>query len=88
MLERAEEIVDRDARIDLPVQERQRRVFQVQQDLMENHECEHPGRFKRIEGGGRRGFRCEMCGDRHWKFILQCRRCPIQLCHECRCNRI
>ncbi|KAF1977027.1 hypothetical protein BU23DRAFT_662342 [Bimuria novae-zelandiae CBS 107.79] len=88
MLERAEEIVDRDAVVDLPIVERRRRVQQVQQQIMQNHECEHTGRFRRVEGGGRRGFRCEMCGNRHWRFILQCRHCPIQLCHECRCNRI
>ncbi|KAM5429021.1 hypothetical protein McanCB56680_004507 [Microsporum canis] len=46
----------------------------MREELLENHECDHPGRFQRIdEGPGRRGFACEMCGDRHWKYILQCR---------------
>ncbi|CAI6334275.1 unnamed protein product [Periconia digitata] len=88
IMERAEEIVDRDAVADLAPIERQRRVRQVRARLEENHECEHPGKFQRIYHGGRRGFRCEMCDERHWKYILQCRRCQINLCEDCRRNRI
>lgn len=37
-------------------QERQRRVVEMQEELRENHECEHPGRFERVFGGAKRGF--------------------------------
>ncbi|ORY10098.1 hypothetical protein BCR34DRAFT_486219 [Clohesyomyces aquaticus] len=88
MLERAEEIVDRDAVVVLQPIERQRRVRQVHHELEQNHECGHPGKFQRIFHGGRRGFRCEMCDTRHWKYILQCRHCHINVCEDCRRNRV
>ncbi|KAF2108382.1 hypothetical protein BDV96DRAFT_504588 [Lophiotrema nucula] len=88
MLERAEEVVDRDNPFGLPQAERQRRIQQVRADLDDNHDCEHPGRFQRIFNGGRRGFQCEMCDTRHWKYILRCRRCHIDVCEDCRRNRI
>ncbi|KAL5458815.1 hypothetical protein PMIN06_003134 [Paraphaeosphaeria minitans] len=90
--ERAEEVVDRDAGEVLPPVERQRRVARVRNELEQNHECEHPGRFQKLwrhDGyGGRRGFQCEMCYDRHWKYILQCRHCFVNVCEECRRHRI
>ncbi|KAF2812467.1 uncharacterized protein BDZ99DRAFT_439618 [Mytilinidion resinicola] len=87
--EQAEHRVARDVGwMPLPPQERQQRVRAMRQELLETHECDHPGRFEKIQHGGRRGFQCEMCDTRHWKFILQCRRCHIQLCQECRCNRV
>lgn len=88
MLERAEEVVDRDAAPNLPPVERNRRVRRVQADLRGNHECEHLGRFQRLLDGGRRGFQCEMCDARHWKYILQCRHCYVRVCEDCRRNRI
>ncbi|PYI36389.1 hypothetical protein BP00DRAFT_152494 [Aspergillus indologenus CBS 114.80] len=88
LLERAEEVVERDALGPMPRQEQQQRVRDMQEDLRQNHECEHSRRFERIEGGGRRGFACEMCEARHWKFILECRRCHLRVCQECRCHRI
>ncbi|EME42772.1 hypothetical protein DOTSEDRAFT_176057 [Dothistroma septosporum NZE10] len=88
MIERAEEVVDRDAEAELPRAERNRRVRVVHAGLQDNHECEHPGRFQRMFGGGRRGFQCEMCDVRHWKYILQCRHCYINVCEDCRRNRI
>ncbi|KAL6706233.1 hypothetical protein ACN47E_005968 [Coniothyrium glycines] len=89
MLERAEAIVDRDERFLLPPVERARRVRQVRAELEGNHECEHPGRFqRRFDGCPRRGFRCEMCDARHWKYILQCRHCYINVCEDCRRNRV
>ncbi|KAF1958594.1 ariadne RING finger [Byssothecium circinans] len=86
--ERAEEIVDRNAEDNLGLVERQHRVRRVHEELRENHECEHPGRFQRVFHPGRRGFTCEMCDDRHWKYILQCRHCYINVCEECRRNRV
>ncbi|PYI05378.1 hypothetical protein BO78DRAFT_408205 [Aspergillus sclerotiicarbonarius CBS 121057] len=88
LVARAEELVDREAVEPLAPQVRQRRVEQMREDLRENHECEHPGKFERILHGGRRGFECEICGTRHWKYILQCRRCHVQVCEECRRYRI
>lgn len=89
ILERAEEVVDLNAPFDLPRAERQRRVQAVQRDLLEHDECEHPGRFQRIFHDGRRkGLRCELCSNRHWKYILQCRHCHINVCEDCRRNRI
>ncbi|KAF2683499.1 hypothetical protein K458DRAFT_453098 [Lentithecium fluviatile CBS 122367] len=87
---RAEEVVDLDAPVDMPHAERQRRVWEVQRDLLEHDDCEHPGRFRRVFGGERRrrAMRCELCSDRHWKYILQCRHCHINVCEDCRRNRI
>ncbi|KAF2422873.1 hypothetical protein EJ08DRAFT_672707 [Tothia fuscella] len=73
----------------LPVAERNRRVNQIRDVIRENHGCEHSRRFERVTyGAGRRGFRCEMCPARHWKYILRCRRCEVQVCEDCRRNRI
>ncbi|RAH80840.1 hypothetical protein BO86DRAFT_419760 [Aspergillus japonicus CBS 114.51] len=78
LLKRAEEVVERDALGPMPRQEQQQRVRDMQEDLRQNHEYEHSRRFERIEGGGRRGFTCEMCEARYWKFILECRRCHLR----------
>jgi hypothetical protein len=86
--QRAEEIVDRDAGPNVLPDERLRRIREVRDELQENHECEHSRRFERIFGPSRRGFRCEMCDARHWKYILQCRRCYVNVCEDCRRNRI
>ncbi|KXS95993.1 hypothetical protein AC578_8103 [Pseudocercospora eumusae] len=86
--ERAEEVVDRDAEPGLAFAERIVRVRHVQAQLRERHECEHPGRFQRIFGPRRRGFQCEICDARHWKYILQCRHCYLNACEDCRRHRI
>lgn len=88
LLRRAEQVVDREAIRPLPQIERQRRVLEVRQELLERHECNHSGRFERITGGGRRGFDCEMCSGRHWKYILRCRRCHMHVCEDCRRHRV
>ncbi|RAL06902.1 uncharacterized protein BO97DRAFT_447229 [Aspergillus homomorphus CBS 101889] len=88
LVARAEEVVDREAVAPLPRPERHLRVVQMQEHLRRNHECEHSRRFERIEGGGRRGFECEVCQTRHKKYILQCRRCHLRVCEHCRRNRI
>lgn len=80
IIDRAEEVVDREAEVPLRPQERQRRVNIVRQELLDTDECIHPGKFERIFGGSRRGFRCEMCDNRHRKYILQCRRCHLRVC--------
>jgi hypothetical protein len=87
--ERAEEIVARDAPPDLLPHQWRERVDQVFAELQDNYECEHSRRFQRIDfGKPRRGFRCEMCDARHHRYILQCRHCLMNVCEECRRNRI
>ncbi|PGH23584.1 hypothetical protein AJ80_02364 [Polytolypa hystricis UAMH7299] len=88
LVNRAEEIVDREAERDLGGREREHRVQQMQDELRENHECEHPGRFQMIRGGRKSRFECEMCGGRHRNFILQCRRCHLEVCQDCRMHRV
>jgi hypothetical protein len=87
--ERAEEIVERDAPPNMLPHQRLERFNQVFAELQDNHECEHSRRFQRIDWGQpRRGFRCETCDARHYKYILQCRLCHIRVCEDCRRNRI
>ncbi|KAF2703138.1 hypothetical protein K504DRAFT_444366 [Pleomassaria siparia CBS 279.74] len=89
IVERAQEVVNRDAPDDLPNAEHRRRVQEVQAQLEEDHECVHPGRFQRVFGRRRGGaMECEMCGAYHYKYLLQCRRCFINVCEECRRNRV
>src|SRR4051812_13233301 len=78
--ERAEEIVERDAPPGMLPHERRQRQDQVFAELQNAHECEHSRRFERRYCNSRRGFRCEMCDARHYKYILQCRRCYINVC--------
>ncbi|OAL52699.1 ariadne RING finger [Pyrenochaeta sp. DS3sAY3a] len=87
--ERAEEIVERDAPADMLPHQRRARFDQVFVGLQNNHECEHSRQFQRIDSGApRRGFRCEMCDARHYRYILQCRLCYVNVCEECRRHRI
>ncbi|KAF1361764.1 ariadne RING finger [Lizonia empirigonia] len=87
--ERAEEVVNRDAPHDLPRAEWQQRVDHVFNELRDRHECEHSRRFERkTYGQPKKGFRCELCSHRHWKYILQCRLCYLNVCEDCRRNRI
>ncbi|PLB48622.1 hypothetical protein P170DRAFT_357626 [Aspergillus steynii IBT 23096] len=89
LVERAEEVLDREATQALMPHDREIRVVQMQENLRENHECGHPGRFQRISGiGGGRPFVCEICEAAHWRYILQCRRCYLQVCQDCRRHRI
>ncbi|KAL4864105.1 hypothetical protein BDV12DRAFT_189211 [Aspergillus spectabilis] len=83
LVERAQEVVDREANQALPPGNRELRVARMQEDLRDNHECEHPGRFERIFSTGRLRFECEICGDWHRKYILRCRRCHIRACEDC-----
>lgn len=79
--ERAEEIVRRDAPAGILPHERRARFNEVFVGLQDNHECEHSRRSQRIfSGAPRRGFQCEMCYARHYKYILQCRLCYVNVC--------
>ncbi|KAK6353946.1 hypothetical protein TWF730_008366 [Orbilia blumenaviensis] len=64
------------------------RIIEVQEQIRRNHACEHPGRFERRTDWKRSGHRCELCNARHWKYILACRHCGVQVCEECRRFRI
>ncbi|KAE8140870.1 hypothetical protein BDV38DRAFT_279846 [Aspergillus pseudotamarii] len=88
LVARAEEIVDRELDRPLPQQVRQHRIAQLRDDLLETHECEHSRRFERILNGTISKFECEMCGARHWKYILRCRRCHFRVCEDCRRHRM
>lgn len=88
LLNRAEQVVDRDAYRPMAPPERQRRVVEMRQELQANHECNHPGRWEKQMGYSRQGFKCEICYTRHWKYILKCRRCHLVACEECRRHRV
>ncbi|KAH6662695.1 ariadne RING finger [Halenospora varia] len=63
------------------------RVVAMAQELQTNHECDHSGKFTKLEGS-RRGKVCEMCGTRHHKYILSCKRCHMLACEDCRRHRL
>ncbi|EWC44272.1 hypothetical protein DRE_01098 [Drechslerella stenobrocha 248] len=65
--------VDRDAEGPLPAAVRVQRIQHVQREIQENHDCAHPGKFQRRDQYRRRGYRCDICAARHWKYILTCR---------------
>ena len=85
---RAEQVVDREAPHFLPVAERQIRVRAMEQRLERNHECQHHGRWQRRDDFRRRGYVCDFCSDRHWKYILACRHCHVIACESCRRHRV
>ncbi|KAM7213808.1 hypothetical protein V8F06_010804 [Rhypophila decipiens] len=85
LVARANEIVDRNPEAHvLPVPQRQQLVRAARQNLLERHECDHSGKFRRLEGR----YTCEMCSDEHWQYILECRRCGVLACQFCRNHRI
>ncbi|KAF3216956.1 hypothetical protein TWF191_008860 [Orbilia oligospora] len=59
-------------------------INQVQQQIINNNACQHPGGFVRESQPKPFGHRCEICDVRHWKYILACRSCGIEICEECR----
>jgi len=83
---RAQEVVDREATFPLAPAARQRRVEAMALQLQENHECNHRGKFTKLDVG-RRGRVCEMCGTRHRKYILSCKTCHMLACEDCRRHR-
>lgn len=88
---RVDEVYDREVGDGLAMQPLQRvqRQRQIRQDIVAYHECDHPGRFQMINSHSpRHGHLCEMCGARHWKFILRCRHCHIDVCMDCRRWRV
>ena len=85
---RARQVVEREARQPLAEPIRQQRVRDMEQELRRNHRCNHPGKFTKIEGNSRRGMVCEICGTRHWKYILSCKQCHMLACEDCRRYRL
>lgn len=53
---------------------------EIVQEIRERRDCEHKGRWRRIEGP----HRCEECGYKLPQFILECRHCQFQACRRCR----
>jgi len=89
LIARAGEVVDREALRPLAPQERQLRVVAMRQELLDQHECNHPGKFQTVTGAsGAKLARCEFCNARHRNYLLRCRRCHVQVCQDCRNNRI
>ncbi|CAN8097457.1 unnamed protein product [Discula destructiva] len=62
---------------------RQRRLEQVRQQLLDDHDCEHVS-WRRI--GGPRN--CEECGDRMPLWLNVCKQCSIMVCRRCKLNRL
>ncbi|KAF2663813.1 hypothetical protein BT63DRAFT_112458 [Microthyrium microscopicum] len=88
LLARAEEVVAREAVHPLQPEEQQVRVVEMRQELIDQHECNHPGKFERINRVDGPRFVCEICDCRPKKWVLRCRRCHIQVCLECRLHRV
>lgn len=84
---RAQQVVDREAPWPLAPAIRQQRVAAMAQKLQTNHECGHSGKFTKLEGS-RRGKVREMCGTRHRKHILSCKRCHMLACEDRRRHRL
>ncbi|PYI02067.1 hypothetical protein BO78DRAFT_410911 [Aspergillus sclerotiicarbonarius CBS 121057] len=80
LLLRAQHVAGRD-QVEPPAQAEVQRVVQ---DLLERHECDHEGRWKRIN----RGQECEECHEYLPDFILECRQCHLRACVRCRMNRL
>jgi hypothetical protein len=81
---RAEQVVARENPEIQGVYERAQAVAAMRQELVEQHECRHHGRWRKQDGR----YRCEMCHERFYKFILVCRHCHIMACQDCRSHRI
>ena len=86
LLRRAEQIARRPQQPDAPggYVPRPVRIQQIAQELRERHDCDHRGRWRRVEGP----HQCEECHSRLRNFILECRHCMLQACVRCRCNRL
>ncbi|KAK6541085.1 hypothetical protein TWF694_008461 [Orbilia ellipsospora] len=80
--------VDRDAVVPLAPVIRAERIEQVQEQIRENHNCTHPGRFEKRTAYRSWGYQCDICNRRHWKYILVCPRCELMACEECRRFRV
>lgn len=86
LLRRAQQIANRPAEPGAVAMlvPRVERVQQIARELRERHDCDHKGRWRRVEGR----HWCEECGAFMGKFILECRYCMLQACVQCRCNRL
>ncbi|KAK0386748.1 hypothetical protein NLU13_6584 [Sarocladium strictum] len=87
--QRARELVDREADRPLVPAVRRMRVEEMERELIATHECSHQNKFTRLNAGRPHdGFRCEICGARHRKFILCCKLCHLTACNDCRMHRL
>lgn len=62
---------------------RQRRIDEMRQRLVADHECAHQS-WTRIEGPRD----CEECGDEMPLWLNECRQCHIMVCRRCKLNRL
>ncbi|KAF3928296.1 hypothetical protein AA313_de0209059 [Arthrobotrys entomopaga] len=80
--------VDRDAVAPLAPIIRAERIEEVQNQIRENHNCIHPGKFQKRTEYRSSGYQCDICYCRHWKYILVCPSCGLMACEECRRFRV
>ncbi|ESZ90475.1 ariadne RING finger [Sclerotinia borealis F-4128] len=80
--QRAEQIVDREAPWPLAPAVRQRRVVAMAQELQINHECDHSGKFTRLEGS-RRGKPAKTVDATEYKIsdLSSSKKRPHQIIH-------
>ena len=83
LLARANVIVNRENQNLQQGERREALVQRAMENLRENHECAHPGRWAYIAGR----HECEHCNHVLPQFILRCRICRLQACARCRRNR-
>ncbi|EQC35973.1 hypothetical protein SDRG_06715 [Saprolegnia diclina VS20] len=82
-----------EARVLLAAQERlgagapARAVRQLAVQLRDRDECNHEGRWRRIDFP-ERSRRCELCSRLVYLYTLQCRHCQFQACRTCRGRRL
>ena len=83
LVDRAAEVIarDRPARLGPPGRAEMNEVMGI---IRERHECDHTGRWRRVEGR----HRCEECRNQLPDFIMECGQCLLQACVRCRRNRL
>lgn len=61
---------------------------EVRQNILERHNCDHDEWFNRVDDPPRNGYRCELCEQRFYTFILRCPGCHMQICASCKRSRL
>lgn len=67
----------------LPLQALNQYVRNVANELRDNAECRHNGRWICVRGAGR----CEECNHFLPQYLFRCCRCQLMACNRCRRNR-
>jgi len=58
-------------------------VLQMAEQLAGRHNCQHT-RFRSLPGN----HECQMCHERMSEWVYDCRQCHLQVCRNCRRNRL